>query len=150
DIERAHVNTRLDGQEIGPVDPAEGLPEIIDARGVQIRKAVAADVHTDLDDPDQLHQIRDGLPLPVAVPDDGPRCGSADPFVIRDDSVAVLVDAAPAFEECYRRADARRHRQGAERTEAVTNDVDGDRRDPLFRQGSSQGQRSAATDASSS
>src|SRR5205814_5879744 len=31
----------------------------------------------------------------------------------------------------------------------VTDDVDGDRRDPLFRQGSSQGQRSPATDASS-
>ena len=65
-----------------------------------------SDVHPDLDDPDQLHQIRDGLPLPVAVPDDRPRCGSVDPFVIRDDSVAVLVDAAPAFEERYRRADA--------------------------------------------
>ena len=31
DIEHAHVNARLDGQELGPVDPAEGLPEIIDA-----------------------------------------------------------------------------------------------------------------------
>jgi hypothetical protein len=70
DIEHAHVNARLDGQELGPVDPAERLPEIIDARGVQVRNAVAVRVHTDLDDPDQLHQIRDGLPLPVAVPDD--------------------------------------------------------------------------------
>src|SRR5204863_6017240 len=87
DIERAHVNARLDGQELGPVDPAERLPEIIDARGVQIRKAVAVHVHTDLKDPDQLHQIRDGLPLPVAVSDDGPWWGSADTFVIRDDSV---------------------------------------------------------------
>src|SRR5438270_742435 len=69
-IEHADVNARLDGQEPGPVDPAEGLPEIIDARGVQIRYAVAVRVHTDLDDPDQLHQIRDALPLPVAAPDD--------------------------------------------------------------------------------
>ena len=83
DIEHAHANARLDGQERGPVDPAERLPEVIDARGVQIRKAVAVHVHPDLDDPDQLHQIRDGLPQPVAVPDDRPRCGSADPFVIR-------------------------------------------------------------------
>ncbi len=31
DIEHAYVNARLDGQELGPVDPAERLPEIIDA-----------------------------------------------------------------------------------------------------------------------
>src|SRR5207244_7275709 len=143
-IAHAYVNARLHGQELGPVDPAEGLPQIIDARGVQIRKAVAFHVHTDLDDPDQLHQIRDGLPLPVAVSDDGPWWGRADTFVIPDDAVAVLVHAAPAFEECYRRADARLHRQGAERPEAVTNDVDGDGRNPLLRQGGSQGQRIAA------
>src|SRR5258708_27050224 len=46
---RSYLNVRLDGQELGPVDPAERLPEIIDARGVQIRNAVAADVHTALD-----------------------------------------------------------------------------------------------------
>src|SRR5207245_7041963 len=59
------------------------------------------------------------------------------------------VDAAPALEERYRRADAWRHRQGAERPEAVTNDVDGDGRNPLLRQGGSQGQRIAAPGTSS-
>ena len=118
------------------------MPEVIDARGVQIREAVAVHVHPDLDDPDQLHQIRDGLPQPVAVPDDGPWCGGADPFVIPDDSVAVLVDAASALEEGHRRADRRRHRQGAERAEAVTDGVDGDGRDPLLRQGGSQASES--------
>src|SRR5438270_617205 len=105
--------------------------------------------HTDLDDPDQLHQVRDGRPLPVAVSDDGPWWGSADTFVIPNDAVAVLVYAAPAFAECYRRAGARRHRQGAQRPEAVTNDVDGDGRNPLLRQGGSQCQRIAAPGASS-
>src|SRR5205807_6775369 len=102
-----------------------------------------------LDDPDQLHPIRGGLPLRVAVADDGPWGGSADPFVIPDEAVAVLVYAAPAFGEGYRRADARRHRQGAERPEAVTNDVDGDGRNPLLRKGGSHGQRIAAPGTSS-
>src|SRR5262249_39543230 len=79
-------------------------------------------------------------PQPVALPDDGPRCGGADPFVTVDVAVAVLVDAAPACREGYGRADARSHRQGAERPEAVTDRVDGDRRDPPLRQGGSQGQ----------
>jgi hypothetical protein len=47
DIERAYVNVWLDGQEFGPVDPAERLPEIMDARRVQIRDAVAAGVKAD-------------------------------------------------------------------------------------------------------
>src|SRR5262245_9100467 len=112
----------------------------MDVRRVQVPSAVAFRVHTALDDPDQLHQIRDGLPQPVALPDDGPWCGGADPFVIPDDAVAVLVDAPPAFREGYGRADARSHRQGAERPESVTDRVDGDRRDSPLRQGGSQGQ----------
>jgi hypothetical protein len=32
--------------------------------------AIATDVHTDLNDSDQLHQIRNRLPSPIAVPDD--------------------------------------------------------------------------------
>src|SRR5262249_29623554 len=48
-------------------------------------------------------------------------------------------DAAPTLEEGYRRADRRLHRQGAERPEAVTNDVDGDGRNPPLRQGGGNG-----------
>ena len=77
-------HARLDGQERRAVDPAERLPEVIDAGRVQVRETVAVHVHPDLDHPDELHQIRDGLPQPVAVSDDRDRGAAAlDPFVIR-------------------------------------------------------------------
>ena len=52
------MNARLDGQELGPDAPPERLPEVIDARGVQIRKAVALHVHTDLEDLDARLELR--------------------------------------------------------------------------------------------
>jgi len=64
----------------------------------------AEEYHADLYDPNQLHQVHDGLPQPIAIAYDCPRSGGADSFAIPDKSVAVLVNAAAAFEERHRRA----------------------------------------------
>src|SRR5262249_33249116 len=96
-VEHALVYVGLDGEELGAVIAAPGLPEVGDLSRVQVAAAVAVDVHADLDLADELHQVDRRLPRRVAGENEAAdRLGERAPAdVAGDHAVAGRVDAAP-------------------------------------------------------
>ena len=128
-VRDAGADRRLEAEQLDAVDAAERLARVVDPGRAQVGRAVAVDVDAGLEHVDELIEVEHGLAQPVAVRDDR-AAGGVDAFGRIDRAVAVLVEAAAAGGERLRRPAGLRHGVGAGRAEAVTDDVDRDRRDP--------------------
>src|SRR5439155_15478190 len=113
DVGHAGPHVRLEGDELGAVDAAERLPEVVDAAGVQVGGTVAVDVDADLEHAHELHEVGDRLPQAVAVAHDSVGPHGAGALHGLDRAVAVLIDAAPAVRNGDGQADGRNDGQGA-------------------------------------
>jgi hypothetical protein len=81
--QRAVVGAQRESREVGAI-------------GIQIVLVIAVDVDSDLDLPDQLQQIRRGLPQGIPLPQDGVRRLRPIALAVGDDTAAILVNAPPA------------------------------------------------------
>jgi Transposase IS116/IS110/IS902 family len=138
--QRAYHYGRVEGDEPGAVHAPEGVAQVVDAEGVEVRSGVPVDVHAHLNLAHELHQIDHCLP--EAVPDKGDRLR---PVRFRIDAlrdlahrwlleyaVPVAVDVAPAGGQRNRAPVSLRDRERAQRATAVPDRIDRDRRQPVL------------------
>src|SRR2546425_8721205 len=108
------------------------MSEVIDTRWIQVSRSVAVNIHPDLNDAYELHEVCNGLPSRVAARDDRTGRGGVATFSnCANQVVVVLVNAATTRRQRHRRAAGLFDYQCAERTGAISIEADRHRRDPM-------------------
>src|SRR5262245_56860875 len=107
------------------------MPEVVDPRGIEVGHAVAVNVDADLNDPDELHQVRGSLDPRISVAEDAARGRSEGALGRGDLPVVVDIDPAAPGGEADRTARRSQEHEGAERPEPVADGVDADRRNAV-------------------
>ena len=128
----------IESQKHRAVSFSGRVAEVVDPARVEIRPSVVVHVDSDLNDPDELHQVHRRLLVSVTF-SDGPcsRAGRHGALAIANEVVAVLVDASPFIRDRERTSIAQGDRQYTQGSKTKSNAIDADAGDPVGSEGGS-------------